>query len=469
MFLVIALRNELQAYGDGSIFSYAVAVQDAWAFHWHNISGRLFVYLFCFTPAETYVWLTGDAQGGIAVYGFLFYVAPLLGLAATFAADRSKGRIIFGYACVSTACLCPLVFGFPTEMWMAHALFWPALALCHYAGRGFAGTAAVFATLLALILTHGGALVFEVAILATLALRSPRDGRLSRAAAAWLVVVLIWACVEWSLPADSYFASLLPVAAWNFIDLRILTCPMSLLLLGALAGYGAAFLIISRFAPARAHLYAALGVAAVLAGYWLWFDRELLAENRYYLRTELFGATLALGVLAAIHALRADGQLAIPLPLPPGLMTARAANMTARMLTGAIALAMLVHAVETEKFVTAWIAYKSAIRELAVGAVSDPKLGDPRFVSADRIAAKLRPLSWSSTTQYLSVLVAPGLAPKRLVVDPDEGYYWLTCETATANRQARRAVPVQSRELIGADACLHRKRQIVLGQAPLKK
>jgi hypothetical protein len=139
LFVVIGLRHELQMYADGSIFSYAIAVRDAWAFHWHNISGRLFVYLFCHLPAETYVELAGDPYGGIVVYGFLFFVAPLLGLTATFAADRSRGRIIFSYACL-----------FPTEMWMAHALFWPTLAVCHYARSSKRGIELVFALIFAL-------------------------------------------------------------------------------------------------------------------------------------------------------------------------------------------------------------------------------------------------------------------------------------------------------------------------------
>ena len=37
-FVVIALFYELELYGDGAMFSYAVAVRDVWAFHWHNIS-----------------------------------------------------------------------------------------------------------------------------------------------------------------------------------------------------------------------------------------------------------------------------------------------------------------------------------------------------------------------------------------------------------------------------------------------
>ena len=55
---------------------------------------------------------------------------------------------------ISTACVCPLVFGFPTEMGMAHSLFWPTLAVCHYGRGGLAGIALVFPMLLALVLTH---------------------------------------------------------------------------------------------------------------------------------------------------------------------------------------------------------------------------------------------------------------------------------------------------------------------------
>src|SRR5674536_131662 len=114
LYAVVELISELQMFGDGSIFSYAVAAQDAWSFHWYNISGRLFTYVFAYIPAEAFVALTQNAKGGIVVYGLLFFSAPMLGLLATLAADRTTSRVIFGYACLSTACLCPLVFGAPT-------------------------------------------------------------------------------------------------------------------------------------------------------------------------------------------------------------------------------------------------------------------------------------------------------------------------------------------------------------------
>jgi hypothetical protein len=58
LYVVVGLASELQMFCDGSIFSYAVAAQDAWSFHWHSISGRLFTYVFAYVPAETFVALT---------------------------------------------------------------------------------------------------------------------------------------------------------------------------------------------------------------------------------------------------------------------------------------------------------------------------------------------------------------------------------------------------------------------------
>jgi hypothetical protein len=453
IFVVIGLRYDMQMYADGSIFAYSVAVQDAWAFHWHNISGRLFVYLFSYVPAETYVEVTRDASGGITVHGFLFFAAPLLGLTATWAADRSRHRIIFGYACLSTACLCPLVFGFPTEMWMAHALFWPTLVICHYAGGGIGGIAVVFAALLALIFTHPGALIFALAILATLLLRGRRDAAFHRAAGAFLVVVTIWIVVQVTFPPDDHVRRALWRAALRVFDVSILAGSPVPLLFSVVASYGIAFLVLQRLTPAKAHVYAGAIVALALAAYWLWFDHALEADNRYYLRTLVVIVAPMLGLLATVAALRADGKLRLPATIPARLA---AVELTARATAGAIVLVMLVHAVETAKFVAAWSRYRDAVRGLATGAASDPALGDPHFVSSDRIGSDLNRLSWSSTTHFLSVLLAPKFAPAKLVVDPREDYFWLSCETATANQKTDRVIPAESRRLVRMHACLHR-------------
>jgi len=95
------------------------------------------------------------------------------------------------------------------------------------------------------------------------------------------------------------------------------------------------------------------------------------------------------------------------------------------------------------------------VTSLATSEQSDPALGDPRFVSSERIPADLSRLSWFSTTPYLSVLLAD-FRPKRLVIDPNGNYFWLSCATATANEQASRAVPAETRDLIRIYSCLHR-------------
>jgi hypothetical protein len=455
-YIAIGLAFDLQMFGDGSLFSYAVAAQDAWAFHWHNISGRLFTYVFAYIPAEAIVALTGNARAGILIYGLLFFAAPLLGLIVTLAADRSTGRGICGYACLSTACLLPLVFGAPTEMWMAHTLFWPVLAICLCAPNRPLGTVAAFAGLLALVFTHEGAIVFSGAILFALFLRGWRDPLFIRATAAFLVAMTIWLAVKMTLRPDDYIAGVLAAAAFKFIDIKNLDQPALLVLLAALAGFGTAVAVLRRIDPAKASIYSALACVAALAVYWIAFDRSLLAEARYNLRTVLLIATPVLGVLAALSAMPDAARQKSPIPFLASIAPTLERNSNAGMISGAILLILLVHGVETTKFVRAWAGYKMAVRTLATGTEADPVLGDPQFVSARRIGSSINRLAWNSTTPYLSVLVAPDLKPGRLVVDPGAGYFWLSCSTAKASEITSTAIPQEALRLVRTHACLHR-------------
>src|SRR5260370_13586492 len=302
-FVALALCYELELYADGALFSYAVAVQDVWAFHWHNISGRLSVFVLSLLPAEIYVRLSGNPSAGIVVYGLLFYLAPLAGLIGTFAADRSHGRILFVYACCSTALLCEVVFGVPTEMCLAHAVLWPALAVSYYANPTVAGTALVFVMVLTLAFAHEGALVLAFAIVATLAPRGLRDVLFLRAAAVLVGVLAMSAAVKIMVPPDEYYAGVLARAALHFFDLAIFQVSIVCMLFATLAGYGGIYLVLSRLAPQMADLYAAAIMIAVLAVYWLWLDPTIHASSRYYLRTALVGVTPVFGPHAALGPL----------------------------------------------------------------------------------------------------------------------------------------------------------------------
>lgn len=453
-FIAVALGYRLQLYADGAMFSYAVAAEDVWAFHWHNISGRLSVYLLSLLPAETYVRVSGNPGAGITVYGALFYAAPLAGLIGTFAADRSRDRLIFVYACGSTALICPLVFGFPTEMWFAHAVFWPTLAVSHHAKPTVAGMALVVIMMLILAFTHEGALVLLFAIVATLAPRGRRDAEFLRAAAALAAVLVLTVAVKIGVPPDQYYAGVFVRAARHFFDPAIFHVSIVLLLAATLVGYVVIVLALSRTARRRADVYAAVIVLVALAVYWLWLDDTLHASSRYYLRTALVILTPVFGALATLDASHEGSRPAFSVPGLAWAMTA-VRNRGARPLAAIFILLTLVHAIETAKFVAAWADYRAAVAALAEGDQSDPVLGNPRFVSSGRISANLNRLSWFSTTPYLSVIAANFL-PNRLVVDPVGNYFWLSCATATANEEAARAVSAEARHLVRIYSCLHR-------------
>jgi len=453
-FVPIALWYQLELYGDGAMFSYAVAVQDVWAFHWHNISGRTSVLLFSLLPAETVVGLTGRPWAGIQIYGFLFYVAPLTGLVLTWLADRSRGRLLFVYGCASAAMLCPLVFGFPTEMWFAQAVFWPTLAISHYAKQTIAGAALVFLAQLVLAFTHEGALVLLFVIVATLLPRGVRDQRFLRATVSLILILILAAASKLVFPPDDYYAEVLVRAALHFLDPEIFKVEVVLLLLTALTTGGAVFAAMKLISPERACMWSLGVVLALLSIYWLKFDHSVLASSRYYLRTAL---VLVIPVFAAIAILSAMTEMEFAFQPLARLRRAllSCSDRTVCALAAAFLIVTSIHAVETGKFVVGWTAYRAAIAALATGKEADPSLGNPRFVSSARISPTLGPLAWFSTIPYLSVTLA-NFSPSRLVIDPAGNYFWLSCATATQNMDADRAVPVEARDLVRIYSCLHR-------------
>ena len=452
-FVVIALSQELELYGDGAMFSYAVAVQDVWAFHWHNISGRASVFLLTLLPAEMLVEITSKPRAGIIAYGFLFYIAPLAGLAVTYAADRSPGRLIFLYACGSTALLCPLIFGFPTEMWLAHAIFWPTLALSHYARPTRRGALMVFAAWLLLAFTHEGAFVLLLAVLATLAPRGFRSMPFRRGITSLIVVSSLALAGKILLPPDDYYADAFVRAALHFFDPAIMSVSIVVELLAAVIAYTAIYRLVSLWLPKRACIYSLGALLVFLCIFWLWFDHSVHASSRYYLRTALVIATPVLGVMAALAAMAREGLIADPLAKLRRPLGAPEQRMCA---LGSILLAVtLIHVVETGKFVAAWSRYRDAIASLAISQASDPTLGDPRFVSSKRAAPDLVALEWFSTIPYLSIILS-NFVPERLVIDPAGNYFWLACATATNNMERQLIVPLHTRELIRTYSCLHR-------------
>jgi len=463
LFIFAGTAYGLQLFADGSIFSYGIAAEDGWAFHWHNISSRLTVFLYAHLPAQAYVGLTGDGQGGVFFYGLLFFSAPLAGLLITCLADRTPDRIFLTVGCLSTATLCPFVFGFPTEMWVGHSLFWPALAMSHSSSRRMGTAAGMLSLYVAMVLTHASGLVFAASIIGVLfVLRGTVDPRAWRATVIFGAACVAWAGVRLLLPPDNYFAAVLPRGALSLFDATNLTKDSAAVLLVGLTVYAVALGIGRRVSKSVAGVKVVIAAGAItvlgLAAYWVWYDQSLQSASRYPLRTLLLVFTPIFGAIAAAIAARNSTEPGLMLPMiSPALskfLHSLAIQRTAGI--GALFLVMLVHVVETTKFIMAWQDYKAAVRGLAQSESSDPQLGDGRFVSSQRLGERLNRLSWYSTTHYLSILLTPGYRPRRMVVDPYAGYYWLSCSMAKKSEAADRVMPAESRTLVRIHACHNR-------------
>lgn len=455
LFVVVGLSFRLQTYGDGSIFSYAVATREAWAFHWHNIATRAATWALAMAPGEAAVALTGAPAAGVFVYGLFFFAAPSVGLAATFALDRAPGRPYFVFACAANALLAPLVFGFTTEMWIAHALFWPAFAGAMTASVTPASSLLLAALVTALALAHEGGLVLGFGIVVATGLRGLRDARFLRALVCYALALAAWFSINHVLQPDAYFGEVRLRAASEFFEAKIFASPLMLLLAATLAAYAALCALLSSLTPRRAALVAAGIVALALVVWWALFDTALHADNRYYLRTILLLGTCGFAAAVGLMQLADENTFVARIGILKRAIAGMAGEGFVRATIGAVVLVACIHVVETAKFVRGFVSYRDAVRALALGEAADPQLGAPFLVSSKRIGADLNRMSWFSTTPYLSAVVAD-FRPRRLVVDPAGNYFWLSCATAREAALAPRAAPAQTREMIRVYSCLHR-------------
>ena len=429
-FPLIGWWAELHLFADGGLFSYAVAADDAWAFHWRQISGRVAAFLWASWPASLWGRLSGDPAGAVTLYALLHFSAPALGFAAVWRADRTG--VIRLWAALSLVLLCPVTFGFPTELWTAHAAVWPMLALFWTPGsraRWAAGTLALGIA----VLSHEGGIVWAFVLCGALALSPDRARALSRAALSFGLMLAVWIACRVTFPPDPAEAEVLRLNAWNLLRVSRLWSPLMLTLAAGLGVYGAALAL--RRGPVVAFAAAASGLTL----WWTLLDSTLHAGNRYDFRTLLLGAVPVLMLLAAARA----AGLARKVPLSSAA-------------AGAVLLVTLIHGVETAKFVRVWRDYTATIRALAAGDHADPLLGDDRFVSAARVPARIAAVSWPATVPFLSVMVSEGYAPRRLAAHPDNGYFWFDCAAAAANAAAPRALPGRTREMVRIYTCGHR-------------
>ena len=182
---------------------------------------------------------------------------------------------------------------------------------------------------------------------------------------------------------------------------------------------------------------------AALAVFWLWFDRWLLSEARYDLRTVLLvGIPIARRARgAAGHDAEESDRSPFPFLLAAG-SSPRSAWQTRAATDRRARARALVHAVGDGEIRLRWTQYKSRHPRARAGdGVRPAARTRALFVSSERVAPDLNRLDWNSTMPFLSVLVVPDLAPARLVVDPSAGLLLALVPDGTRKRGRKHGNP----------------------------
>ena len=404
----------LLLFADGALFAYAVAAADSWDFHFRQIPPRAAAWALTAGVGEAVTRLSGQPAWGVAAYHAAFLALPGVGLAATWAADRT-GRIL-PWACASTALLLPLVFAFPTELWVAHAAFWPALALgWHAAPLPWLALALGITAL-----SHEAGLLWAIGAVGLLAL-APGWRSLGGGMLALLPALAGFALLKLLVPPDPYVAEVMGRVGAEFFHWRPAFGPL-LLTFGVVLGCWLLLAPLTRWAPVL--------VGAAWLGWWGLGLAPLHPDGRYFARTFVFGGA---ALLAFAAALGARGWLPRPrMDWRPALL-----------------LVTLVHAGELARFTQGWLLHAAAVRALA----ATPGAG---AIANTALPAASAPFAWHSTVPFLSVMLTPGYAPRRLVVDPASNYFWFGCAQATRNLEAARDLPQATRQQVAEYACAGR-------------
>ena len=300
LFPVLGLGFRLNLFADGSLFSYGVAACDAWDFHFRQIPTRVSAFLLTALPGQALGCLAGSPGLGVAAYALLFFAAPLLGLLATRAADRD-GRLL-PWAALALLLFAPLGFGFASELWVALAAAWPALALCRAAGGWGRRAAAIFAFAV-LACGHEAGLLTALLIPFVLALGPERRRRLGFAATALLPALILWIGLKATIRPDAYLAPVMARVTWTFFEPALVLSPSILFPLVVPAVLAAGFLAWRRWLPAL--LLALLAAAA----FWWVAGIPVHGSARYYARTMLFAGNAALLLAAGLDL---AGRLSMP-------------------------------------------------------------------------------------------------------------------------------------------------------------
>src|SRR5262249_15611253 len=130
-FAVAYVTAELTLCSDGSFFSFTMAVRRPWDLLCCNFPCRRSTAdLLTSAPALLNHQAIRTATSSQRLYAITSLCWPGVGIMATRMLYRTADKRCSAYFNVASLTTPLFTFGFPTEVWMTCALFWPALCCC---------------------------------------------------------------------------------------------------------------------------------------------------------------------------------------------------------------------------------------------------------------------------------------------------------------------------------------------------
>jgi hypothetical protein len=356
---VIAVLYRVTAFADGSFFALSILTADPWSFGWVSYPSRITAFGLTILPPFTVGRITNDPALAVATYSAIMGALPLAGLLATQRLS-APGAPWPTLCAASTIVLAFNVAFFPTEMWLAHALVWPLVAL---AARPGAPLAAVAILALATAFVHEAAIPLVGLALVHGALTARRPALLAILAAVLAVALLVKALAP---IANDEIARTVGQNALDFLSPGNFFTNGVVSVLGAL-GLWAAVRVVYRPASARGEIMIVMGVCLAAAIQLLVWPGPPHVLRRYIARSLIF-----VGLAATLGA-------AIALQVLPGLATRIAAwrDRHIQPLLAAAAVIILVsalgHLTETARFLGHWQRLEQALSGAVPAAEAMPR------------------------------------------------------------------------------------------------
>lgn len=340
MLPVIAVIYRVTAFADGSFFVLSILTADPWNFGWVSYPSRITAFVLTILPPFAVGRLTGDPTLAVGTYSAIMGALPLAGLLATRFLS-TPGAPWPALCAASTIVLAFNVAFFPTEMWLAHAMIWPLLAL---AARPGAPLAAISVLSLATAFVHEAAipLVGLALVHGALAARRPALVAVLAAVVAAAIVVKGLAPI-----ANDEIARTVGQNALDFLSPGNVFTNVVVSVLMAI-GLWLALRVALRPASARGEIVIVAAVCLVAAVQSVVWPGPPHVLRRYIARSLIF-----VGLAATLGA-------AIALQVLPGLASRIAAwrERHIQPLLAAAAVIVLVsafgHAAETARFLGHW-------------------------------------------------------------------------------------------------------------------